>query len=101
MVRLLAINKSPLVRLMMLFAGREKSIVSLGCADAIAWRKEQSVPGQVPPESAVLVTVIVAALAEIATVSIMPKKTKCRSGLPAAVGLINLLSLLRKATNPG
>src|SRR5215212_9709259 len=64
MVRFLLINKSPLVSVIAARSGA-KLIVSPETAVAIAWRRVQLAPGQVPPASAVLVTVI-AAGAEIA-----------------------------------
>ena len=64
--RFLSMNNSAVVSVIALFAGREKLIVSPEIAVAIAWRSEQSAPGQVPPASAVLVTVKLAASADTA-----------------------------------
>ena len=61
-VRLLLINNTPLVSVIaVVFTGKEKLIVSPGATVTMACRSVQSAPGQVPPASAVLLTVRVAA----------------------------------------
>lgn len=64
-VRALLIKSSPLVRLIVVMSGA-KLIVSEFDAVAMACRRVQVAPGQLPPASAALFTVIVAASADAA-----------------------------------